>query len=98
MQLWFPWAERTRLRLSWPKGWTAEVLPRFSELENAVGKISGSVDLDSAKRTLDVTTSQEVARRDLPKRSDYVALNNLYRRLTANDEEEVVLIKGTTNP
>ncbi len=89
----YPFAQSVELHVSWPEGWAVDVAPRFVNFANGAGRVSGTVWTDPERRTIEIATSRLIRRRDYPNASDYVQVHDLYEKLTANDEEELVLVR-----
>lgn len=80
------------LELRWPEGWTVDVKPDEVNVENSAGLFKTGLAADPAARTLRFTRRFERRQRDLPQRSDYAAIRELYAAAEKVDTQDLVLV------
>lgn len=89
----FPDRDEVELRLSWPEGWEADVVPQPRQLENETGLYSVQVEVDDAARKLSFRRQVELRQLELHGRDKYARLRNLFATLEQGDADAVVLVR-----
>lgn len=89
-----PFADRdvVEVTLTWPEGWTADVVPEATSLENRAGAFVTEVAVDDEARTLSYRRRFDTVSRFFD-RSDYGELRALYAAASTSDDQDVVLIQ-----
>ena len=80
--------------LSWPEGWSIDVLPRGLSHGSPVGSLAWKVGADRANRRLTVERRFDLSLPDLARPDDYRAVRDLYEHAVSTDAQNLVLVRN----
>jgi len=88
----FPDEEVLDLRIIWPEGWAADVIPALRNFENDAGSLHASVEIDEAAREAHISRKWTIKKTEFFGADAYATLRDLFEAVTLNDAEELVLV------
>lgn len=85
--------DRVEVTVTWPDGWSAEVVPEAVAFESEAGRFVTEIERDPEARSLRYRRTFDTVEREFAGWNPYLALRKLYTAASESDDRDLVLVR-----